>query len=345
MTRFASLGGGSASSYAAAGKAAAGSAARMFDVQRKTGPDYAGLSKVAMAAQTAENIAAEQAGATVAKAAIKATATAQTGKIRGEYTVKASAQKDKQRMAGILPAVGKIVGSAFKKDPKRPPPLLTVEPVKPETVTRGGDTGDRPQAPGAPVLKDLPTFSKSKPTDSDNSSTDTPTSVSKVTFTPSTSDYAGLQGNAKHVADAIGKYESGGHGYDAFNQGGKNGGTEVVGLSGSHATHFGKPLTSMTVGEVLKRQSGYDDYSISDKQWRDNGGLWAVGRYQFVGPTLKDEVARMGLSMDTPFNQKTQDDIFVSHAKRIGNISPWVGPMSNYNASERARLNNMIQTM
>ncbi len=241
-------------------------------------------------------------------------------------------------MAGILPAVGKIVGSAFKKDPKRPPPLLTVEPVKPETITRGGDTGDRPQAPTRRKPETIPTSLGS-------TSTDTPTSVSKVTFTPSTSDYAGLQGNAKHVADAIGKYESGGHGYDAFNQGGKNGGTEVVGLSGSHAAHFGKPLTSMTVGEVLKRQSGYDDFSISDKQWRDNGGLHAVGRYQFVGPTLKDEVARMGLSMDTPFNQKTQDDIFVSHAKRIGNISPWVGPMSNYNASERARLNNMIQTM
>jgi len=156
MTRFASLGGGGAASYAAAGKAAAGSAARMFDVQRKTGPDYAGLSKVAMAATTAENIAASQAEATVARSAINATATAQTGKIRGEYAVKAGAQKDKQRMAGILPAVGKIVGSSFKKDPKRPPPSLLVEPVKPEKVEYPTGVGERPTAPGQPELLPIP---------------------------------------------------------------------------------------------------------------------------------------------------------------------------------------------
>ncbi len=108
-------------------------------------------------------------------------------------------------------------------------------------------------------------------------------------------------GSRKELADAVAKYESGKHGYDAFNQGGTDGGTKVVGLSGSHATHFGKPLTSMTVGEVIKRQSGYDDFSISDEQWRANGGIHAAGRYQFIGPTLK-EVSRMGLPMDTMFN-------------------------------------------
>jgi hypothetical protein len=34
--------------YAAAGKAVADSGAKMFKKQRETGPDYAGLSKVAM---------------------------------------------------------------------------------------------------------------------------------------------------------------------------------------------------------------------------------------------------------------------------------------------------------
>ena len=150
--RFASAGGSNASNYIAAGKAVADSAAKTFATQRKYGPDYAGLSKVAMAAQTAENIAATQAEATVAKAAIKATATAQTGKIKGEYAVKAGEFKDKQRMAGILPAVGKIVGSAFKKDPKRPPPLLAVEPVKPEKVEFPTYDGDRPTAPAQPEL-------------------------------------------------------------------------------------------------------------------------------------------------------------------------------------------------
>ncbi len=62
--RFASAGGSNASNYIAAGKAVADSAAKTFATQRKYGPDYAGLSKVAMAAQTAENIAATQAEAT-----------------------------------------------------------------------------------------------------------------------------------------------------------------------------------------------------------------------------------------------------------------------------------------
>jgi hypothetical protein len=156
MTRFASLGSSGAASYAAAGKAAAGSAARMFDVQRKTGPDYAGLSKVAMASQTAENIAATQAEVTAGKAAINATATAQIGKIRGEYAVKKGEFDNKRRMAGILPAVGEIVGSAFKKDPKRPPPLLNVEPVKPEKVEYPTGSGERPTAPDPPTLLPIP---------------------------------------------------------------------------------------------------------------------------------------------------------------------------------------------
>jgi hypothetical protein len=145
------------------------------------------------------------------------------------------------------------------------------------------------------------------------------------------------------LADGIAGPESGQWGYDAFNQGGADNGTRALGLSGSHAEHFGKPLTSMSVGEVIERQSGYDDYSISDEQWRANGGLWAVGRYQFIGPTLKDEVSRMGLSMDTPFNQQTQDNIFFSHAKRIGNISPWVGPSNKYGPEKKAMYNSIIQ--
>lgn len=163
-----------------------------------------------------------------------------------------------------------------------------------------------------------------------------------TTEEPTSSNYS-LTGNKKFLADRIAGPESGLWGYDAFNQGGAAGGTQVLGKSGSHKKHFGKALTSMTIGEVLQRQSGYNDKSISDEQWRANGGLHAVGRYQFIGPTLKDEVTRMGLSMDTPFNQKTQDDIFFSHAKRVGNISPWIGPSNKYSAAERQELNNIIQ--
>jgi len=72
--RFASAGKSNGASYAAAGKAVANSAANIFDVQRKTGPDYGGLSKVAMKTASEEKIAGMKAEATVARAGIQAVA-------------------------------------------------------------------------------------------------------------------------------------------------------------------------------------------------------------------------------------------------------------------------------
>jgi len=70
--------------------------------------------------------------------------------------------------------------------------------------------------------------------------------------------------------------------------------------------------------------------------------LHAVGRYQFIGSTLQDEVSRLGLSHDTKFTPQVQDQIWLSHVKRVGDISPWVGPSNNYSASEKANFKNMI---
>jgi hypothetical protein len=246
MTRFASLGSSGAASYAAAGKAAAGSAARMFDVQRKTGPDYAGLSKVAMAAQTAENIAATQAEETVGKAAITATATAQIGKIRGQYAVEKGKFDTKQRMAGILPAVGKIVGSAFKKDPKRPPPSLLVEPVKPEKVEYPTGNGERPTAPGQPELLPIPSPSSptpstsevptSEPTYSDSDlSTSGPLNLSKkdydeLAFAVTSEAARGTKDEYGVAASIINRLRSGKHGgsiYDIVRAKGQYQGVEI----------------------------------------------------------------------------------------------------------------------
>ena len=55
--RFSSLGGSNAASYAAAGKAVSDSSGRMFKKQRETGPDYAGISEVAMRTASQEKIA------------------------------------------------------------------------------------------------------------------------------------------------------------------------------------------------------------------------------------------------------------------------------------------------
>ena len=73
-----------------------------------------------------------------------------------------------------------------------------------------------------------------------------------------------------------------------------------------------------------------------------SGGLHAVGRYQFIGSTLQDEARRMGLSPDTKFTPQVQDAIWLNHIKRVGNISPWVGPSNNYNSAQKQQFNSMI---
>ena len=152
-----------------------------------------------------------------------------------------------------------------------------------------------------------------------------------------------LTGGSKILADRIAKFESGDAGYQAFNQGGADGGTTVLGKSGSYKDHFSKDLTKMTVQQVMDLQ--YDDKSMSDDEWRKAGKIHAAGRYQFIGSTLRDEVSQMGLDTNRLFDAGTQDEIFLSHAKRVGNISPWVGPSRNYSQSQRDELNNIIRSL
>ena len=148
-----------------------------------------------------------------------------------------------------------------------------------------------------------------------------------------------LTGNARTVLDAIAGPESGSYGYQAFNQGGSHGGTRVVGKSGNHQDVFGEDLTNMSLTEIFRRQN----MGGSDSQFRANGGLHAVGRYQFIGSTLQDEVKRMGIDPSTRFTPEIQDQIALSHIKRVGNISPWVGPMTKWSQSEKNRINGLIQ--
>jgi hypothetical protein len=112
--RFASLqSSGNGAKYAAAGKAVADSSANIFDVQRKTGPDYAGLSKVAMKTAAEEKIAGMKAEATVAQAGIKAVAGMKQAQIKTEVFKRGEEIKNKQRKAGGLAAIGKIAGAGF----------------------------------------------------------------------------------------------------------------------------------------------------------------------------------------------------------------------------------------
>lgn len=111
--QFNSLRGGNASDYAAAGKTVANSAAKSFAIQRKTGPDYGGLSQVAMKTSSEEKIAAIKASANVAKAGIDAYSDVTK---MGQKVAVVNDKIDKfkkQKMAGSLAAIGKIAGAGF----------------------------------------------------------------------------------------------------------------------------------------------------------------------------------------------------------------------------------------
>ena len=111
--RFASYGGSSTGDYAAAGKSAADSAAKSFAIQRKSGPDYGGLSQVAMKTNSEEKIAAINASAKVAKAGINAyEGVTRTGQKVAVFN-KNEEIKNNRRKAGGLAAIGKLAGAGF----------------------------------------------------------------------------------------------------------------------------------------------------------------------------------------------------------------------------------------
>ena len=110
--RFASLSSNGAN-YAAAGRSVANSAAKIHSVQRQTGPDYGGLSKVAMETNAREKGAAMNASAKVAQAGIRAYEdVTKTGQAVSVFNQKNEIDL-KQRKAGRLAAIGKIAGAGF----------------------------------------------------------------------------------------------------------------------------------------------------------------------------------------------------------------------------------------
>ncbi len=111
--RFASLGGSNTSDYAAAGKAVANSAAKSFAIQRKTGPDYGEISKVAMKTNAEEKIAAINASAKVAQAGISAyEGVTRTGQKIAVFNKKNEIALNR-RKAGVLAGIGKIAAAGF----------------------------------------------------------------------------------------------------------------------------------------------------------------------------------------------------------------------------------------
>ena len=124
-------------------------------------------------------------------------------------------------------------------------------------------------------------------------------------------DSGGLRGMSptqKASLNRIAGVESGALGYDAMNEGGSAGGTVAHG-SGAGVDKFGRPLTQMSVGQVIQKGK--------------EGAIWAAGRYQFIPSTLQERAASLGIPADQPFDQATQDYITLDYMK--DNPTAWVG--------------------
>lgn len=323
--RFASLGG--SGNFAQAGVAAGREGSKIFNAVRNNSPDFGSLAETQMNIKAKQNVAQIKADASVEQANINADAKISVAKedIKQDNIIKGS-----RRKAGVVAAMGKagmgmadmFMGKPEKRDYSMYDKKLAGMREKNEAdrvAMAGIDTSGKKPDASAPAK--------------------TGTTASSASNTAASGTVLG--GARKELADAIAGPESGSWGYEAFNQGGAEGGTKVLGKSGSHKEIYGTSLSDMTLGQIFHKQNTKQRGMSLDEHYK-SGGLHAVGRYQFIGSTLQDEVAKMGLSHDTKFTPQVQDDIFFSHIKRVGNISPWVGPSVNYGQDKKNHLNSLI---
>ena len=336
--RFASIG---SSNFASAGNTFGAQAQRSFGVTRSQSPNMGELAQAGMEIRSQEKQANVKIESQLRKKGIEEVGKHTVARLGREGK---EIQRNSKRKAGALALLGKMapVAADLASNEKTKRRNVGENSAQYDSVISGlRNSADKlrggmqnTDVDFKPLSVDT-SSSTSNPGGTGTSNTATGGGAGKV---PSGS---ALTGNQKTVADAIAKYESGDWGYEAFNQGGAAGGTQVVGKSGSHKDTFGRSLTDMTLGEIFKKQNTKQQ-GMSFQEHLDSGGLHAVGRYQFIGSTLQDEVSRLGLSHDTKFTPQVQDQIWLSHVKRVGDISPWVGPSNNYSASEKADFKNMI---
>jgi hypothetical protein len=117
------------------------------------------------------------------------------------------------------------------------------------------------------------------------------------------------------LLDAIAKGESAGAGgYDAMNQGTVGLAGRVVG-SGNSEKVIGKKLTDMTIGEIMTKGAKKTD---SAEKRRDQGLIFAAGRYQIIPETLKGLVDSGIASRDEKFSPEVQDRLGMQLIKQTG---------------------------
>lgn len=96
----------------------------------------------------------------------------------------------------------------------------------------------------------------------------------------------------------------------------------LLSFSNKPGSEFGNTrVSTMTIGEAIAFSASGGEYAEYSKRVRGKSDpATPMGRYQFVGSTLKDIANRHGIDLNTRFDSKTQDALFLLYAKeRIGN--------------------------
>jgi len=337
---------GNSSNYLAGAKEVNDITTNIYNTSRQTGVDVNNLIQTERKARATKLDSKNAAEGTIGKAAVNISARIKQGDIeRKSKKDVEKIMKPAKRMAGVLALTN--TGLAVKKMGQDAAiDAQERAQLKADRDARAATTAEQNALLKAEQEKLIKLLGGKGDSSTETPSTTTSTTTSSTSTLPVATGTT-LTGASKTVADAIALPESGSYGYEAFNQGGEKGGTAIpVGFkSGNYKETFGSSLTDKTIGEIMELQRDPGKSVMSDSDWVSSGKLHAVGRYQFIGNTLRDEVNRMGISKDTKFTPEVQDQIFLSHAKRVGNISPWVGPSNQYSSEKKTELNNLIASL
>ena len=341
--RFNSVKGGD---YSSGARAVNRNSDAAFDASRKSGFNFTKISKAAQSARETRR-----------RAAIKGEKLKDITQIKADTLVKGTQLKvdtdnavnDKlrpaKRMAGIVAGLGAASTGIINLNEAKAAKVERAElKAERDKITQRSlelqqqSVKDREEIMKLYTSRREDDGSASKPT-----STSTPTSTK---LAPTASGSSTLTPGQESLASAVRQVEVGDLGYDGFNQFGDAGGHSNRGTGGRYGEKFGTSLTSMSIADVMSKQSRHNDKSLSDTDWQSSGGIWAAGAYQFIPETLKGVVQRSGIDVNRPFDKTTQDELFKFHAGEIkgGKIgSTWIG-MQNYSQAERDRFNSILQS-
>lgn len=127
----------------------------------------------------------------------------------------------------------------------------------------------------------------------------------------------------RNALDILAKYEVGNLGYDGMNQGGTDAGRTAIN-PGTGTKLLGKPLTSMTISEIMGHHAA--------------GTLHAAGRYQFIGSTFREQVAKQNIPLDATFTPAVQDYMALNYLRQVGWRGIWIGPTDKADPREASIL-------